>query len=66
MSSSTMRTILLIGGPKDGTRTLACAAVDPKDLLDRAYVTGRDDDGEEYLYAIIGPQQNGELLAVSV
>jgi hypothetical protein len=60
-----IRTIYLLGGPRDGTRTLAAGAVSALDMLDRCSICGTA-DGEPYEYAILGPMTNGELLAVEV
>jgi hypothetical protein len=64
----TIRTILMLGGPRDGTRTLAAGAVALLEVngFDRCHITGHLDDGTEYEYAILGPLENGELLAVEV
>ena len=62
----TIRTIYLLGGPRDGTRTLAAGFMWLADLNDRCSIVGHETDGTEYEYAILGPMQNGELLAVEV
>jgi hypothetical protein len=61
-----IRTIQMLGGPRDGTRTLAAGAVAllSANNFDRCHIYGHNDDGSEYEYAILGPMQNGELLAV--
>ena len=61
-----IRTIYLLGGPRDGTRTLAAGAVSALDLLDRCSICGHESDGTRYEYVILGPMTNGELLAVEV
>jgi hypothetical protein len=60
-----LHTVCLVGGPRDGTRTLA-GGVSLADLTHEACICGHDDDGKAYLYAILGVMQNGELLAVEV
>ena len=63
--NATLRTVYLIGGPRDGAKTLT-GGVSLADLTNNAYITGKTDEGEEYLYAIIGPDKSGELMAVCV
>jgi hypothetical protein len=63
--SARLHTVCLIGGPRDGTRTLA-GGVSVEDMTHEACIAGHDDDGKAYLYAIVGVMQNGELLAVEV
>jgi hypothetical protein len=63
--SARLHTVCLIGGPKDGTHTLA-GGVSVADMLKECCVHGHDDDGTEYVYSIVGVMQNGELLAVEV
>jgi hypothetical protein len=60
-----LHTVCLVGGPRDGTRTLA-GGVSAEDMLKECCICGHDDDGKAYLYAIVGVMQNGELLAVEV
>lgn len=59
------RTILMLGGPRDGARTLA-AGVWIDDCMDRCSVVWTDATGDACEYVILGPMQNGELLAVEV
>jgi hypothetical protein len=63
---NTIRTIYLLGGPRDGTRTLAAGNVALLDLVDRCSIYCHDEHGDTCEYAILGPLQNGELLAVEV
>jgi hypothetical protein len=63
--STSLHTVCLIGGTRDGTRTLA-GGVSLGDMTHEACIAGHDDDGGTYLYAILGVMQNGELLAVSI
>ena len=60
-----LRTVYLIGGPRDGTRTLA-GGVSLTDMMHESYISGHGDDGNDYVYAILGVCENGELLAVNV
>jgi hypothetical protein len=60
-----LRTVCLVGGPRHETRTLA-GGVSLSDLTQNACIAGRDDNGEDYLYSIVGIMQSGDLLAVEV
>lgn len=61
-----IRTIYLLGGPRDGTRTLAAGNVSLLDVVDRCSIYCHDSDGTLCEYVVLGPMQNGELLAVEV
>jgi hypothetical protein len=63
--STSLHTVYLIGGPRDGTRTLA-GGVSLADMTYESHIAGHDDDGNAYIYAIVGYTQDGELLAVNV
>jgi hypothetical protein len=63
---TTLRTIYLLGGPRDGTRTLAAGFLSLADHTDRCSIVWTEATGDACEYAILGPCQNGELLAVEV
>jgi hypothetical protein len=35
-------------------------------MTENSCIVGHEDDGSEYVYAILGPMTNGELLAVEI
>jgi hypothetical protein len=56
----------MLGGPRDGTRTLAAGVLSLADYTDRCSICWTDATGDACEYVILGPMQNGELLAVEV